>query len=105
MLLNKEDKQIIDKLEKEDKEHVLDLIKEVDAHYEILSHLESITTELEVTSIEEKDKGYLKGIKFKLYNRLDFLEKEISNILNDFWKKIMRTARRKRKLINKKFAH
>lgn len=41
MLLKEEDKQMLDK---KNKEQVLDLNKEVDALYEILSHLESIKT-------------------------------------------------------------
>ena len=103
MSLSEEDRQIIALLDKKDKEQVLDLTKEVHVLYEILSHLESISTELESISIEEQDRKYLKEIMFKLYNRRDLLEGEIYKILNNFWENVIRKAKRKRKLIYKKF--
>jgi len=103
MSLDEEDKQIIDMLDKKDREHVLNLNSEVGALYEVLAHLEAIKTDMESISIDEKDKKSLREIKFRLYNRLDLLEDEISSILKSFWKGIIRAERKKHKLIYKKF--
>ena len=101
MILDEEDKQIIDMLDKKDKEHVIKLIKEVDVLYDVLSHMEAISTDFRLISIDDKDKESVTEIKFRIYERRDLLEKEISTILSNFWKNTIRKAKRERREIYK----
>ena len=102
MMLDEEDKQIIDMLDKKDKEQVLDLKKEVDVLYEILSHMEAIRTDLGSIYIDGEDKRHIIEIMFRLYDRRDSLEEKISIILKNFWENTIHKVKRKRKLIYKK---
>ncbi len=92
MTLNKEDRQIIKMLDKKTNQYVLNLIKEINDLYEVLSDLEK--------SVDGRDN---RRRKFQNYERLDLLEEDLFNILNNYCKDHLRDVRRERKLIYNKF--
>ena len=91
-MLDEEDKQIIDMLDKKTKERVLNLIKEIDVLYEILSEME-----------ENGKSGEYSRLKLQKYEKLESLESEVSKILKNFWNDIIRKNVREHKEVYKKF--
>jgi len=92
MALNKEDKQIIKMLDKKTKQYILNLIREINDLYEVLSDLEK--------SVDGRDN---RRRKLQNYERLDMLEEELFNILNNYCKDHLREVKRERKSIYNKF--
>jgi len=92
MALNKEDKQIIKMLDKKTKQYILNLIREINDLYEVLSDLEK--------SVDGRDN---RRRNLQNYEKLDMLEEELFNILNNYCKHHLREVKRERKSIYNKF--